>query len=69
MGGARGIRRASAVSVVKVGESFQWGWDEDDELYDGGGGVSISKIVTSLLDRAEFDEDEDELVSYGRRYG
>ena len=69
MGGARGIRRASAASVVNVGESFRWGWDEDDELYDGGGGVSISKIVTSLLDRAEFDEDEDELVSYCRRYG
>ena len=69
VGGARGIRRASADSVVNVGEAFRRGRDEVDELYDGGGGISISKIVTSLLVRTEPNEDVDELVSYGRRYG
>ena len=69
VGGARGIRRASAASAVNVGKAFWWGRDEVDELYDGGGGVSMSRIVTSLIDRAEFDDDADELVSYGRRYG
>ena len=68
-GDARGIRRASAASAVNVGEAFQRGRDEVDELYDGGGRVSLSKIVTSLLDRTEPNEDVDELVSYGRRYG
>ena len=69
VGGARGIRRASAVSAVNVGEAFWRGRDEVDELYDGGGGTSISKIITSLLDRTEPNEDVDESVSYGRRYG
>ena len=54
-GGARGVRRASDASGVKVG--------------DAGTGASMSKIVTSLIDRAEFDDDVDELVSCGRRYG
>ena len=31
--------------------------------YDGGGGISMSTIVTSLLDRVEPDEDVDVLVS------
>ena len=66
-GGARGIRRASAASAMNIGEAFWWG--EDDELYDGGGGASMSKIVTSLLDRIEPNEDIDESVSYGRQYG
>ena len=69
MGGARGIRRASAASAVSVGEAFRRGGDKVDELYDGGGGVSMVKVVTSLADRAEFDDDDDELVSYGRWYG
>ena len=71
MGGARGIkkRRASAVSAVNIGEAFRRGWDEVDELYDGGGGVSIFKIVTSLIDHAEFDDDDNEVVSYGCWYG
>ena len=69
MSGARGIRRTSATSAVNVGKAFWHGWDEDDELYDGGGGVSISRIVTSILDHVEFDEDADELVSYGHWYG
>ena len=62
VGGARGIRRASAASAVNVGEAFRRGRDEVDESYDGGGGISISKIVTSLLDRIESSEDVDESV-------
>ena len=67
VGGARGIRRASAASAVNVGEAFRRGRDEVDELYDGG--TSISKIVTSLLDCIDSNNDIDELVLYGRRYG
>ena len=66
VGGARGIRRASAVSAVNVGKAFWRGRDEVDELYDGGGGASISKIITSLVDRTDPNDDVDELVSYGR---
>ena len=69
VGGARGIRRASAASAVNVGEAFRGGRDEVDELYDGRGGISMSKIVTSLLDRTDPNDDIDVLVSYGRRYG
>ena len=63
VGGEREVRRASAASAVIVGEAFQRGRDEVDELYDGGGGASMSKIVTSLLDRTEPNEDVDESVS------
>ena len=69
VGGARGIRRALAASAVNVGEAFRRGRDDVDELYDGGGGASISKIITSLLDRTEPNEDVDESVLYGHRYG
>ena len=69
VGGARGIRRALAASAVNIVEAFRGGGDEGDELYDGGGGVSMVKIVTSLADHAEFDDDDDELVSYGCWYG
>ena len=69
MGGARGVTRVSAASAVNVGKAFRSGRDGFDELYDGGGGISISKIVTSLLDRTEPNEDVDVLVSYGHRYG
>ena len=47
---------------MNLGEAFRQESDEDDELGDAGTGVSMSKIVTSLLDRAEFDDDSDELV-------
>ena len=63
VGGARGMRVASATSVVKVGEAFRSGRDEVDESYGGGDGTSMSMIVTSLLDRIEPDEDVDVLVS------
>ena len=63
VGGARGMRVASAASVVRVGEAFWRGKDEVDESYDGGGGTSISKIVTSLLDRIDPNEDVDVSVS------
>ena len=63
VGGARGISRASVASAVNVGEIFRRGRDEVDESYDGGGGTSISKIVTSLLDRTDPSEDVDESVS------
>ena len=61
--GARGMRVASAISIVRVGEAFRSGKDEVDGSYDGGGGISMSTIVTSLLDRVEPDEDVDVLVS------
>ena len=66
VGGARGMRVASAASVVSVGEAFRRGRDEVDESYDGGGGTSISKIVISLLDRTEPSDEVEESVSYGR---
>ena len=61
-GGARGVRRASDAAAVNLGEAFRQESDEDDELGDVGTRASMSKIVTSLLDRAEFDDDGDELV-------
>ena len=53
---------ASDAAIVNLGEVFRQGWDEDDELGDAGTRASMSKIVTSLIDRAEFDDDGDELV-------
>ena len=48
---------------MNLGEAFQRESDEDDELGDAGTGASMSKIITSLLDRAEFDDDGDEFVN------
>ena len=67
VGGARGISRALVASAVNVGKGFRRGRDEVDESYDGGGGTSIFKIVTSLLDHTDPSDDVDELVSYGRQ--
>ena len=47
---------------MNLGKAFQRESDKDDELGDAGTGASMSKIITSLLDRAEFDDDSDELV-------
>ena len=47
---------------MNLGEAFQRESDEDDELGDAGTGASMSKIITSLLNRAEFDDDGNELV-------
>ena len=47
---------------MNLGKAFQRESDEDDELGDAGTGVSMFRIVTSLLDCAEFDDDGDELV-------
>ena len=63
LGGARGMWVASAASIVRVGEAFRSGKDKVDESYDGGEGISMSRIVTSLLDRIEPNEDVDESVS------
>ena len=57
------MRVASATSVVNVGDVLRRGRDEVDESYDGGGGISISRIVISLLDRTDPNEDVDVLVS------
>ena len=54
---------------MNLGEAFWQFWDEDDELGNAGTGASMSKIVTSLIDHAELDDDIDELVSCGHRYG
>ena len=63
VGGARGISKASVASAVNVGEAFRSGRDELDELYDGGGGTSMSRIVTSPFDRIDPNEDVDVSVS------
>ena len=63
VGGARGMRVVSAASVVKVGEAFRSGKDEVDDSYDNGDGASMSRIVISLLDRIDPNEDVDVLVS------
>ena len=63
VGGARGISKASVASSVNVGEAFRREKAEVDESYDDGGGTSMSRIVTSLLDRIEPNEDVDVLVS------
>ena len=48
---------------MKVGEAFRSGKDEVDDSYDGGDGASLSRIVISLLDRIDPNEDVDVLVS------
>ena len=53
-----------AASKVNLGEASRRELDEDDELGDAGTGVSMSRIVTSILDCAEFDDDGDELVDW-----
>ena len=47
---------------MNLGEAFWRESEEDDELGDAGTGASMSKIFTSLLNCAEFDDDVNELV-------
>ena len=61
--GARGMRVASAASIVRVGEAFRSGNDEVDDSYDGRDGASISRIVISPLDRLDPNEVVDVSVS------